>query len=492
MNGKHLIIIFVVTVLFSNMSQAAKDWDIHTSYTSGGDIYSPVNSGNYLCGARVTFSCTRASDEDYWYDASSCTGDTEWDDMSPNYPQWTASAGSFEDGDYRGTVVFWIAPNTDTSGIYVSIYEDDLPYDIPDGETGDRDDTDLQVDAKSGIQANRPFLYTAEYYNGNHAIYDVTTPEYNAGPYRNEPAAWSFGANASVCATFYYGLSLSQAAGGVKVRAETSGDGFNIGDWGDSSTASWGTGWPTPNMYCESEATIDSDIQYQDYSAQWKYKCTYGSNDWINITNQTGCRLYVVYGAPTCSTSEYTKDHLEKATTYAYGGGSSSSSVCNTIQNYIHSHLNFLADTGPDGQNGVWNIITPGGSGNKGDCIAHANLMKVCLEVLGIDGSYAYVSDATNQPSEDAPSLQTYWCQTHGRIEVRFLREGAGGQTWNFEGVCGVGSTYYDLAWSTTSGTYEYCKTPGNGIVYEWVYMFNYNGAYYECGSQGGTHTPYP
>jgi len=139
-------------------------------------------------------------------------------------------------------------------------------------------------------------------------------------------------------------------------------------------------------------------------------------------------------------------------------------------------------------------IKIPGGSSNQGDCIAHANLLKVCLEVLGIDASYAYVADATNQPSENDPTLQQYWCQTHGRVEVRFLREGAppSGATWNFEGVCNVDGTCYDVAWSTTSGTYTYCKTPGNGIVYEWVYMYSYSDAWYECDSQGGTHTPYP
>ncbi len=406
--------------------------------------------------------------------------------MAENYPLWTATAGSWKDGDNIGTSVEWIAGGYEVS---ISICENDLPYSKPEGDWGVRDDPVTLQDTVI-VKTRCPELDQVEYGGGNHAIYDVTVPEYNRSASRNEPASWSFGADAVAKAKFWYSSSLSESEDGVKVRAETSGDGFNIGDWGDSSTATWGTSWPTPEMTCVSEMTIDSDIQYQNYSANWKYKCTNGSNEWLWTTNQTGCQLYVVYGAPVCSSGDYTKSHLEKATDYAAGGGSSKSNVCTTLQSYLHINRNFAASTGPDGKNGVWNIIDPGGSGNGGDCTAHANLMKVCLEVLGIDASYAYVADATNQPSESNVVYQEYYCQTCDRTEHKHFREESGGTIWNYEGVCGVDGTYYDVAWSTTSGTYSYCKTVGNGIVYEWIYAYLLDGIAYACPNQGGTHIP--
>ena len=56
--------------------------------------------------------------------------------------------------------------------------------------------------------------------------------------------------------------------------------------------------------------------------------------------------------------------------------------------------------------------------------------------------------------------------------------------------VSGVGNTYYDVAWSTTSGTYTYCKTEGNGIVYQWWYMYDSGDGWTVCPDQDGTHTP--
>jgi hypothetical protein len=487
--NKQLLGVMVLVVLLCGLSQANKIW-----YTcppiSGGTISSPVGNGAYLCGASVDFTCSRGSDTDYWRDTETQEEDWPEDAMSENYPLWTATAGSWKDGDCWGTSVEWIAPESPASGITICLYENDLPYLIPGGDDGSRNDSITLQDTTTGVQAVLPVLDQVDYEGGNHAIYDVTVPEYSRSGSHNDPASWSFGVDAVAKAKFWHSLNLSQAESGVKVRAETSGDGFNIGDWGDSSTATWGTSWPTSEITCVSEMTIDSDIQYQDYSAQWRYKCTNGTNGWIDTTDQTGCRLYVVYGSPVCSSGDYTKSHLEKATKYGEGGGSSKSNVCTTLQSYLHSNLNFEAGTGPTGKNGVWNIIEPGGSGNAGDCVAHANLMKVCLEVLGIDAAYAYVADATNQPSESDVVWQEYWCVTYGRYEHNHFREQSGGTIWNYEGVCGVDSTYYDVAWSTTSGTYSYCKTAGNGIVYEWIYSYLSGGTAYSCPNQGGTHIP--
>jgi hypothetical protein len=487
MKGR-LAIIAILTVLYCRTLHASIVWDTG-SPIHGGSIESPVEYGSYLGGAKVTFSVAiDGNDSDHWYDSSNCTGGTEVDEMS--LPEWGASAGLFMYGDYIGEEVEWLAPNYYPYYIEVDMYEDDLPTSILSGESGTRDDDYILSDYKTYIQVCTPYLSTAEYGGGINSIDDVGTPEYSYISNSNGPASWVFDSNPTVDATFAGFSNLSQSVSGVKVRAQTYGDEGNIGNWGDSDTETWETYWSSPSMSCESEGTIDSSVQNKDYSAYWYYKCTNGSNTWISITDQTGCRLYVTYNSPKCSSLDYSKSHLYKATTYA-SGGYDQDSIVNTLQSYIHTNKNFYEGTGKDGQTGVWNIIDPGGSGNGGDCIAHANLMNLCLEVIGIEASYAYVADATNQPSESDPTLRWYYCQSHSRYEHKYFRMENNGQTWNFEGVCEVDGTYYDVSATTKSGTYNVLKTsPPNGIVFEWVYMYEDNNDWYECDTQGGTHTP--
>ncbi|HUW20713.1 MAG TPA: hypothetical protein VMW16_15555 [Sedimentisphaerales bacterium] len=280
----------------------------------------------------------------------------------------------------------------------------------------------------------------------------------------------------------------------VDVDVEGSGS-FTFGE----DTAVTFSSWPSGTTSHVSESGLTNSVGSTMLTLTWKYKVDspFGTGSWVAMANTSGAhKIFRVYGGPECTSSEYTTDHLEKATEYADGGGPGDSSVCTTLQSYLHNHQNFVADTGPNGENGAWNIIEPGGPSNQGDCSAHANLMKLCLEVLGIDASYAFVADAFNQPSEYMPMCYKYYCVTHDREEAKWFREQSGGAVWPFEGVCKVGNTCYDVAWSTTTGTYEYCKTVGNGIVYEWVYMYPDDPEdpteWHSCDDQGGTHTIIP
>lgn len=146
---------------------------------------------------------------------------------------------------------------------------------------------------------------------GEYEVVAVEVPQYKRDPsttgipaYRANPACWKVGSDATATVKFWYNEQLSYPAPDIVVRAETSDDGFNIGDWGDSTATTWAVNWST-TVECTSEMTIDDTVQLQDYTAQWKYKCTSGSNSWIEIVTPTvqgqttqPSRLYVILDTP--------------------------------------------------------------------------------------------------------------------------------------------------------------------------------------------------
>jgi hypothetical protein len=469
--NKRLLIILALTTFICNFARAAKVWDIGGPI-AGGSISSPVDNGMYICGAGVDFTCSRGTDPDHWCDASVPSEGTSNDAMATNYPQWTASAGSWKDGDYIGTSVEWIAPNSELTDITVSVYENDLPYSIPPGDSGTRDDSVTLQDTVTGILVFIPFLYEVDYEGGNHAIYDVTTPEYSYAT-RNEPASWSFEADAEAKARFYRpGATLSQNEGGIKVRAETSGDGFNIGDWGDSTTATWTL--PSPWMTCVSEMTIDDSVQYQDYSAQWKYKCTDGSNDWISTTNQSGCRLYVVYGSNLDDADNYIKDNLEWACSNAQG-----QDTIIGIADAIHSALNANPpiDGGGSTQSDDWELLD--GAPYKADCDNQARFMNRVLKLLGLNvGSPDLVYASSNSGTGNCLDLES---KTESGIKKWLIMDfdSGTGYNWNaYEGVLVVtdeaSEDYYYAVWPSKKADDDYDMLKNKlGPQQYWVKTYN-------------------
>ena len=335
--SKLLKVFCVFTAVLSGFSQAAKHWDVHTPI-SGGSISSPVKDGVYLCGASVDFSCSRGSDTDHWCDTQAGTEDWPSDAMNSNYPQWTATKGSWKDGDSVGTSVEWIAPNSTTNWIDVHLYENDLTSSIPSGDSGTRNDPRELQDTVTRIRAVIPVLNTVEYgaaSGAKYAIHNVVTPEYVRG-IRNDSACWGLEARGSATATFHH-TTLSQAEGGVIVRADTTGDMFN---WDNSSMETWGASSPTPSQTCNAEMLMDDAVMRRDYSAQWKYRCTEGSNRLIYTTIQPRCRLYVVLDQPKSPESEPNEIVLAYATKWA-DGCSTKESACNDIVAAFADHYNW-------------------------------------------------------------------------------------------------------------------------------------------------------
>jgi len=136
---------------------------------------------------------------------------------------------------------------------------------------------------------------------------------------------------------FWYEKDLTLPAPNVIVRAETSGDYWNIGDWHDSAPITFGTTWPTDEITCVSEATINSEVEYRDYSAEWKYKCPDGTNEWITTTTQNNCRLYVVLNTPTQPQSEPWKGVLDIACDVAWGCDTETEAMDEIWDNFYNS-----------------------------------------------------------------------------------------------------------------------------------------------------------
>jgi len=181
-----------------------------------------------------------------------------------------------------------------------------------------------------------PELNTVTYFS-DHTIHNVSEPQYQRDPYRNEPACWTKGATAMAKVTFWYSQNLTFSTPNVVVCAETTGDSWNIADWGDSSSSTFGTPWPTDQIACIAEGTINNDVQYRDYSAEWKYKCPDGTNEWITTTTQNNCRLYVVLNTPTQPQSEPWKGVLDIACDVAWGCDTETEAMDEIWDNFYNS-----------------------------------------------------------------------------------------------------------------------------------------------------------
>jgi len=323
--------------VLSDSAPAEIVWDVDTPIW-GGKISSPPDNGVYLCGASVTCEASRGSDTDHWCDTTTGQEGFPPDAMLPGYPFWTATAGSWKDGDNSGASVQWIAPDIRTTNITLKIYDDDLPNSIPPWDSGTRNDWMALQDQATSVQAIIPDCNEVTYgaaTGSKYAIAGISTPEYIRDQ-RNDSACWGLEARASATVSFIY-PELSEEEACIKVRGETDGDMFNIGDWGDSGTATWPITSPTPAQTCNAEMLMDDEVEWRDYDAQWRYKCTDGSNSWINSTNQKDCRLYVVLAQPKSPESPPQEEILEYATNWA-DGSEDAAEACDAMLNAFSDH----------------------------------------------------------------------------------------------------------------------------------------------------------
>ncbi|MBN2588855.1 MAG: hypothetical protein JXA96_03255 [Sedimentisphaerales bacterium] len=456
-------IIILMTLLCSTL-QASKVWDVGDPIQAG-TISSPVFLGRYLCGSSVDFSVSGTNDYDHWCDPIAGTEDTERDTLSLSYPIWTASAGAWKDGDNVGEDVVWLAPNSYTTDIDVNMYDNDWPYSIPDEEDGTRDDLEIHV-SKHRISAIKPYLYAANY-GGDHPIYDVAVPEYSYPDGRNEPSAWSMGANPYVSVKFSHSFNLTQAEDSIVVTGQTSGDAYNIGDWDmTGSYLTWST-WPTSYINCESGSNIDNVVTYKDYTTGWYYRCKDGTDDWILMTDQSS-RLYVVYDDPLCDYYIFNKNNLDTVIV-DWVNGCTKVDTSNDSDNIPRKvQLGAKSWFSPENYDYGWGIVPDPFewlAENPGDCSTYADLMTKGLLILGVSASYVEIQCRDildNRHAFFTSDLYPFWSDDNGDAD--------GDGTLNKD----------ESGWSGGTGTLEEIYRDGDLESYEWIqanYPWSHHGA---------------
>ena len=121
-------------------------------------ITAPSGPTMLMLGETLTCTCTRGSDKDT-LGASACEPGVQYDDemtTSGNYPEWSASGGTWQNGNNKGTSVVWVAP-TDPGlvGTYtIWVKDDDLPKAIVPPDTGNRNDGPAQSASKTVYVVN--------------------------------------------------------------------------------------------------------------------------------------------------------------------------------------------------------------------------------------------------------------------------------------------------------------------------------------------------
>jgi hypothetical protein len=135
-------------------------------------------------------------------------------------------------------------------------------------------------------------------------LHNVVEPELQRDPAHNGPACWIRGVRATAQVRLWHPLNLTFATDGIVVRAETSGDYWNIADWQGMEAVrvphdyAGDLTWPSDPIICQAEGNINDSVQRRDYTARLRYKVPWGMNQWIDMTEQSGCRLYVVLASP--------------------------------------------------------------------------------------------------------------------------------------------------------------------------------------------------
>ena len=132
-----LTLLFVAASGTAGLLLAAKVWD-PAPEISPPQITSPQPGTVVAPGTEVTCTCDEGSDLDTWTDGDEQGTDT--DDMNrEEFPHWYASGGSWKNDDNVGTQVTWVAPD-DPGTCSLQVCDNDLPKEIGQGESGDRDD----------------------------------------------------------------------------------------------------------------------------------------------------------------------------------------------------------------------------------------------------------------------------------------------------------------------------------------------------------------
>jgi len=278
-----------------------------------------------------------------------------------------------------------------------------------------------------------------------HDIYGVTDPVWKRENNPNNPACYTKNKFIKVQSKFWASENLTYSTDVyVDVEDQTT-------SWPFISDTVTFKNWPSEASEHRSTNKLDDNIGIHSYTLKWKYKVPSGTNEQIEMPNTTGVhKIYAVYGAPKCSSSDYTKHHLDLVCNWANGGVLvTENDVPKKVQENCFRNFDWVHLSNP------WDLETTGG-----DCETHAELMAKALKVLGIEA----VDDKVGEYR---------YCWSHLGYEWHCIVTTSGSGT-NFEGVCEVElideswTCYYDKAMGAIGGTPAYQKGNHENMWTEW------------------------
>ena len=414
-------------------------------------ITAPDNGKGYACNSEVTCAVADPTDTD----KRTADGEDTYHDDTFNDDDafvWTCGAGSFKDGDNKGQSVTWIAPNSPSTGVTITVTIDDDAI-KPPGECGSRDDPALEKQVTVKVYKIRCLKVEATYdvdiywpntpnYSNKLWAADVTTYESNGTVSEN----WHRERIADIFrpTTQHYQLSFSLYRYPSCTTDQTPSTHFVFLSSSDDQT-----GW-TPVV------TVNTRTSIGRRSYSFTLTFTVGGRQ-VNGTQslpqgeQTFID-YAIYATPVCDADDFTNPHLYNACYWGTEGTQvTKEDIPHKIQ--VNCWLNFALGHLDD----PWDLETTGG-----DCQTHAELMAEALKVLGIS------ADGTGTGMECRVGERRWVDGPPGYWEYHYFWEvcahGVDDDPWNFEGVCKVYLTdegspyycYYDKAMGPLNGSYQY------------------------------------
>lgn len=190
-----------------------------------------------------------------------------------------------------------------------------------------------------------------------------------------------------------------------------------------------------PNIICVINENISWKIRIQ--SAEFN-----GGNTGVH-------KIFVTYDSPIGSVP------TEKRLVWACNRANSQSSINGIVQSlhaYINTNtppkFNVATDEWPSGTPPIWMMLDPTHSG--GSCIAHSNLLKHSVNILGVAGGVldkVWSSTNTNFDSQETHLISGRVC-----VPVVVVDRGGGGYEWNYYEAClNFNNKYYPGAYGTSS-----------------------------------------
>ncbi len=376
-----------------------------------GDTYYDYDGNVYLAGSRTNFTADSFSLWDRDYDDVSQS--MRYDTLEQNCPRWFSAYGSFPFGN-RGLGVTWQAPDSEHLDFEVNFWVHDLPA------TGFFDDVQPRFATKIfDVNVIVPYVddvtFTSKPGQSNaHAITGISDPEWSwisGTTYKNEPACYTKNTNLCVSMRFTRALPLSQSET-IDVRAESIGTSFGSSiKTGVSASANQYSYTEGTASSLSGSATLPNEIGGNDDYLQFEYRVPDGSGNWISFQDDTSGphKVYTVYGAPSCESYNYLKNHIAWACTNASG-----SDTRKEIADDIHSALdaNPPYDGDGDTQTDDWYLLN--GLPYRGECDEQARFMVRILNLIGVSGSSwdnIYASNDTTYTDQDSDTIggTTYW-----------------------------------------------------------------------------------